>query len=102
MPGCLHEGLHQPLERGNEAEVVERLRPQLDGETPDVLQRRHDELAQLSEGRGLVVCVLDHLQAEQDRRQRLPRLVVQLTRETPPFDLLSLDDTPQRVALDAP
>ena len=39
-------------------------------------------------------------QAEQDRRQRLTGLVVQLAREPPPLELLGLDDAPERVARD--
>ena len=87
-----------------EAEVVERLRTELDREPAYVLQRRHDELAQLGGGGVallLVLGLLDGLQPEQDRRQRLPRLVVQLAREPPPLELLRLDHAPQRVALHA-
>ena len=40
MPGLLAKRRREPLERRDEAEVVERLRPQLDREPADVLQRR--------------------------------------------------------------
>src|SRR5947207_8773452 len=45
--------------------------------------------------------LLQRLQAEQDRRQRLSRLVMQLSCETAPLQLLGVDDAPQRVARDA-
>src|SRR5581483_7793510 len=100
----LGEVLRQPLERRDEAEVVERLGPQLDREPPDVLQRRADEVAHLADRgaqRGLVLRLLEPAQAEEDRRQRLARLVVQLTRETPPLELLRRDDALERVPRDA-
>ena len=53
-PGRLGEGLRQALERGDEAEVVERLRPQLDRQAADVLERRDDELAQLVRDRARI------------------------------------------------
>ena len=66
-------------------------------------KRRHDELAQASPSAAAVVLgVLDRLQAEQDRGERLAGLVVQLPREPPALELLPFDDAPQRVALDAP
>ena len=40
------ERLDEALERRHEAEVVERLRTQLDREPADVLEGRHDKLAQ--------------------------------------------------------
>ena len=46
MPVCSVNGVNEPLERGHQPEVVERLRPQLDGEPAHVLERRHGELAQ--------------------------------------------------------
>ena len=42
-------------------------------------------------------CLLEGLQAEQDRRQRLTCLVVQLAREARPLQLLRLDDPPDGV-----
>ena len=45
-PGLLGERARQTLEGRDEAEVVERLRPQLDRQLPHVLQRLHDELAE--------------------------------------------------------
>ena len=103
-PGLLGEGLAQALERGDEAEVVERLRPQLDREPADVVQRLDDLLAHGGERRGPLLVgprLLDGLQPEQHRRQLLPGLVVQLAREPAPLELLRLDDPAQRVAGDA-
>ena len=45
--------------------------------------------------------LLDPLQAEQDRRQRLAGLVVELAREPPALELLPLDHAAERVAGDA-
>ena len=45
--------------------------------------------------------LLDRLQPEQDRGERLPRLVVQLAREPAALELLRRDDAAERVALDA-
>src|SRR5437667_183522 len=70
-PGLLRERLRQPFERGDEAEVVQHFRAQLDREAPDVLERRHYKLTQLGDGGPvlrLLECVLERLQAEQDRR----------------------------------
>ena len=47
--GLLGEGRRQPIERGDETEVVERLGAQLHGKAPDVLERDRDELAKLGE-----------------------------------------------------
>ena len=44
--------------------------------------------------------VVERLQAEQDRRQRLPGLVVELARQASPLELLRIDDAPQHVARD--
>ena len=41
---------------------------------------------------------LERLQPEQDRRQRLPRLVVQLAREALALELLGRDDPAERIA----
>src|SRR5205823_7084526 len=66
--GLLGEALGQPLERCDEAEVVECLRAELDREPAHVLQRRADELAHLRE-RGshlrLAARLLPRPQAEQ-------------------------------------
>jgi hypothetical protein len=82
--------LSEPLERGHEAEVVERLRAQLDREPADVLERRAHELAQLRRAAVSVALpfVLERLEPEQDRRERLAGLVVQLAREPRPLELL--------------
>ena len=49
-PGLLGEGVGEPFEGGDQAEVVKRTRAQLDGQPADVLERRDDELAQLLGG----------------------------------------------------
>ena len=75
----LGERLAEPLERGGEAEVVQRGRPQLDREPPHVLERADDQLSQLGLGLlGLVVRLrrADSLQSEEDRGERLAGLVV--------------------------
>ena len=103
-PGLLGERLGQALERRHEPEVVERLRSQLDRELANVVQRRHDVLAQLGHRRVQLVPVdhlVEHLQPQHDRGQRLARLVVQLPGEPPALDLLRVDDPPQRIARDA-
>ena len=95
------EALRQALERRDEAEVVEHLRPQLDREPAHVVQRRDHELADVGHREAGPVgldLLLERLQAEQDRRKRLPRLVVQLAREPAPLELLGVDDAPKRVA----
>ena len=45
----LGEALREPLERGDEPEVVERFRPQLDGQPANVLERRDDTFAQVGD-----------------------------------------------------
>ena len=101
----LAERLREPLERGDEAEVVEHLRTKLDREPPHVLQRRDDELADARRPRSRASSRLDasleRLQAEEDRGQRLAGLVVQLTREAAALELLRVDDAAERVARDA-
>ena len=87
-----------------EAEVVQRRRPQLDREAPHVLERADDELSQV--GLGALAPRpsprrADRLQPEQDRRQRLARLVVQLAREAPALQLLRVDHAAHGVACDA-
>jgi hypothetical protein len=39
-------GVHEAFECGRQAEVVESGRPELDRQSPDILKRGHDELAQ--------------------------------------------------------
>ena len=94
------------LERRDESEVVERLRPQLHGETPDVLKRRDDELTEVGGGLPQVSSGLPASSTarrpEQDRCQRLARLVVQLACEASPLELLAGDDAAQRIPGDTP
>ena len=100
----LTHGLAEPAESGLEAEVVERGGTQLDGQPPDVLQRLDDEVAELGgcEMGGLGgLRALDPGEAEEYRRQRLARLVVQLPGETPALHLLGLHGTAQGIALHA-
>ena len=52
-------------------------------------------------GRVIARASSTRLQPEQDRGQRLPGLVVQLARKPAAFELLRLDDAPQRVARDS-
>jgi hypothetical protein len=52
-------------------------------------------------GRRFARIGLESAQSEQDRRQRLASLVVELAREPAAFDLLPGDDPTQRVAGDA-
>ena len=89
------------LDRRHEPEVVEGSGPQLDRESADVLQGRDDEIAELRH-RGATVLgvrdVLERLQSEEDGRERLPRLVVELAREARSLELLRLDDAADRVA----
>ena len=99
----LGEGVAQPLQRGDEAEVVERLRAQLDRQAAHVVQRLDDLLAHGGDGFGALLLgrgLLDRLQPEQHRGQLLPGLVVQLARQPAPLELLRLDDAAQRVAGD--
>ena len=101
----LRERLGKSLERRDEAEVVERLRSQLHREPPDVLERCDDELAEVGDGAaGLVVepGLVDRAEPEQDRRQGLTRLVVQLAGEPASLQLLTGDDASERVPSDAP
>ena len=73
--GLLAEALRQALERRQEPEVVEHLRPQLDREPAHVLQGGDDQLAQCG---NCLRCLLalELLEPEQDRGQRLARLIV--------------------------
>src|SRR5262249_25672347 len=102
--GRLLERLGETLERRHEAEVLEHLRPKLEREPTHVLERRDDALAQL--GRSLpcrlaALGLLDRLQTEKDRRQRLARLVVELAREAAALELLGLDDAAEDIAAHA-
>ena len=103
-PRLLAERGGEPLDRRHEAEVVERGRAQLDRERAHVLQRRDDELAHGRDRGARLVApdrLLERLQPEQDRGERLAGLVVELAGEPAPLELLGLDDTPHRVAADA-
>ena len=100
-PGRGAKCLDQAFDGRQETEVVECLRPQLDGKTPNILQRSDHELAERAERRRDVIRGLDRLQAEQHRRQRLPRLVVQLACQPAALELLALEHAPERIALHA-
>ena len=100
----LEDRVAKTFERGHETEVVQRSRAQLHREPPDILQRRDHELAELGEAGAAVVgldTLLERLQAEQDRRECLPGLVVELASQASALDLLCLDDTTDGVAAHA-
>ena len=100
----LLDDVPEPLDRRYEAEVVESSGPQLDGEAPDVLQSRDDELAELRHCCSVVVAVgfiFQRLQPEEDRGQGLAGLVVQFSCESRTLELLRLDDAANRVTADA-
>src|SRR5688572_27121060 len=91
----LAERVGEALDGGHESEVVEGGRAQLDRQPAHVLQRRDDELADGRNGLASLVgsgMLLQWLKPEQDRRQRLTRLVVQLARQPGALELLRLDD----------
>ena len=97
----LGERLRQTLERRHETEVVEHSGAKLDREAAHVLERGNNVLPQLGEGRaGRVVGqrLLERLEPEQDRGQRLPGLVVELVCEPLPLQLLRRHDAAQRIA----
>ena len=103
LDSALADRLGETLDRRNEPEVVERARAQLHREPAHVLERRDDllpegddRLARLAARR-----LLERLEPEQDRRQRLAGLVVQLAREALALELLRLHDTSDRLAADA-
>src|SRR5688572_31556097 len=78
----------EALDCGDEAEVVERRRPELDRKPPYVLQGGDDQFATLGDRSPALVrldTVLERLQPEQDRRQRLAGLVVELPCEPGPL-----------------
>lgn len=94
------EGLDEPLDGGNEPEIIKCLGPQLHRETPDVLKRRHDELAKVGRSSTHVLRparFLDRTQPEQDRCECLSRLIVQLACEASPLELLPGDDTAESI-----
>src|SRR5262249_58594762 len=62
-------------------------------------ERVHDELAQLAYRSGLGA-LLERLEAEEDGRERLAGLVVQLACEAATLRLLGVDDAAQRVTGD--
>ena len=102
--GLLGEGLGQALQGRDQAEVIEGARAQLDGEPANVLKRRDDQPSQFLDRctrAGVLHSFLQTFQPQQDRRQRLPRLVVQLSRQPPALELLGLDDPAEGVARDS-
>src|SRR5215218_4106121 len=95
--------LDQPLERRDEAEVVERLRAKLDGEPSDVLERLDGSRANIRERASSLVVVLrllDRLEAEDHGREVLARLVVELEGEAAALEFLRVDGATERVARD--
>jgi hypothetical protein len=102
--GLLGEAGRQSLESGLEPEVVERGRTQLDCEPAHILQGLDDTraecgdpIAELSN----VARLLQRFEAEENRRQCLPGLVVKLAGEAPTLLLLGMDDPPEGVSLDS-
>src|SRR5207344_3404251 len=76
----------------------------LDRQPADILKRRNDELANRGHRSPAVVAgerLLERLQAEENRRERLAGLVVQLTRQALALQLLGGDDAADDVAADA-
>ena len=103
-PGLVRERRREPLQRADEPEVVEHLRAELERDPADVLHRRRDLAAERGDrltGR-LVVGqpLLDRLQPEHHRGERLAGLVVELAGEPAALDLLRGDDAPHGVAGD--
>src|SRR5581483_11212770 len=96
----LADHARQAFERRREAEVVERRGPELDRQPADVAERRVDKLANHRE-RLLADLALERLQAEEDRRERLPCLVVQLARQPAAFGLLPFEERENGTAPDA-
>ena len=102
-PTLLPEGLRQALDCRYQSEVVESGRAQLDRQPADVVQRGDDELADGLERLSSVRRrrrLLQRLQPEQDRRQRLTRLVVQLAGQSCSLELLRLDHPADGVPAD--
>ena len=100
----LGESHRQTLEGRGEAEVVERFRPQLDGQPANVLECHDDAFPQVGDRLARAVVrdlVLERLQPEENRGQRLARLVVELAGEPLALLLLRRDDVAQGVAGDA-
>ena len=104
-PRLLGERLASRSSAGTRPKSSSACGPKLDREPADVLQRRRRAAAAApaaaSRASSSVGRVLDPLQAEQDRGQRLAGLVVQLAREPRALELLRLDDAAERVARDA-
>ena len=72
----------------------------VDRELADVAQGRDRELAELGQRLvrpGRIGQRLESAETEEDRRERLPRLVVQLPREPAPLELLRRDDAPEGI-----
>src|SRR4249919_2038176 len=93
--GLLAEAVHEPLHCGHQSEVVERRRSKLDRKATDVPEGRDDELTQRCDRGARVVRrrgLFERLETEQNRRERLSGLVVQLAGESSALELLRLDD----------
>src|SRR5438067_3296277 len=98
--GLLAEARELALDRGDQAEVIERRRPQLAGQAQELLHRLVDErleLCHLARQR-LRHVLADRLQSQQDRGQRLVDLVVEVAREPPAVLLLRAQHEPTRPA----
>ena len=94
-PGPRAPRLGQPFERGDEPEVVEGFRAQLDREPTHIGQRVRGQLAQTSYRRVDILDVrlsLEATQTEHDRGQRLTCLVMELACQPPSLELLGGDD----------
>ena len=103
QPGLLAEGRREPLERRHQPEVVEGRRAKLDREAANALERRRDRVAHRGERGARLLggdLLLDALQPEEDRGQRLPGLVVELPREPGSLELLRRHDPAHRVPAD--
>jgi hypothetical protein len=94
----------EPLQGGNQAEVVECGRAQFDCKPAHILKRRHDQVAKRLNRRATLLGldrVLEALQPEQDGGQRLPGLVVKLPREASALDFLRMHDAAECIAADS-
>ena len=100
QPRRLGEAVAQHRQGADESEVVERLGAELERDPADVLEARANAFL---DDRDLVVerrlhAGPDPSEAEQDRRQLLPDLVMQLLRDPQPFGLLAREHTPGGIA----
>ncbi len=89
----------ESVECGDEPEIVERGRAEVDRELANTCECVSDELSQAVCRR--LVDVLERSQAEQDRGQRLSGLVVQLAGDSLAFELLSTQDPRHGFSVDA-